>query len=106
MPDEHEVEIRIGTSGYSFLDWIGPFYPEGIERGKMLDKLDEINQQFGVERTIICDSGWSNDEWQFFGVDKYPNIEILQEVYKQLDGIQWSRYVVTKSILGTQWSRS
>jgi len=31
------AEIRIGTSGYSFADWIGPFYPAGIQKGKMLD---------------------------------------------------------------------
>ncbi len=30
-------KIRIGTSGYSFLDWVGPFYPPGIQKGKMLD---------------------------------------------------------------------
>jgi uncharacterized protein YecE (DUF72 family) len=30
-------DIRIGTSGYSFPDWVGPFYPPGIDRSKMLD---------------------------------------------------------------------
>ncbi len=29
--------LLIGTSGYSFPDWVGPFYPPGIERSKMLD---------------------------------------------------------------------
>jgi uncharacterized protein YecE (DUF72 family) len=29
--------ILVGTSGYSFPDWVGPFYPPGIERTKMLD---------------------------------------------------------------------
>lgn len=29
--------IRIGTSGYSFEDWRDNFYPEKIEKGKMLD---------------------------------------------------------------------
>lgn len=29
--------IRIGTSGYSFEDWRGTFYPEDIDKGKMLD---------------------------------------------------------------------
>lgn len=29
--------IRIGTSGYSFADWVGPFYPPGTTRGRMLD---------------------------------------------------------------------
>ncbi len=51
MPD-HEAKIKIGTSGYSFLDWIGPFYPPGIERGKMLDyyvqhfDIVEINSSY------------------------------------------------------------
>ncbi len=29
-------EIMVGTSGYSFADWIGPFYPPGIRKGDML----------------------------------------------------------------------
>jgi len=28
--------ILVGTSGYSFSDWVGNFYPEGIRRGDML----------------------------------------------------------------------
>ncbi len=29
--------VRIGTSGFSFDDWVGPFYPEGTKRGGMLE---------------------------------------------------------------------
>jgi len=29
--------IKVGTSGYSFDDWRGTFYPDGIEKGKMFD---------------------------------------------------------------------
>ena len=29
--------ILIGTSGYSFPDWVGPFYPPGLDRSRMLD---------------------------------------------------------------------
>lgn len=31
------MEIKVGTSGYSFDDWKGTFYPEKIQKGKMLD---------------------------------------------------------------------
>lgn len=31
------MEVRIGTSGYSFKDWRGNFYPDQIDSGKMLD---------------------------------------------------------------------
>jgi len=36
-PEERHGEIRVGTSGYSFADWVGPFYPGNIQKGKMLD---------------------------------------------------------------------
>lgn len=29
--------IHIGTSGYSYDDWVGPFYPEGTPKGDFLD---------------------------------------------------------------------
>ena len=29
--------VLIGTSGFSFPDWVGPFYPPGTERARMLD---------------------------------------------------------------------
>lgn len=44
--------IRIGTSGYSFRDWVGPFYPAGTHPGGMLEyyarKFDvaEINATY------------------------------------------------------------
>lgn len=30
------MEILIGTSGYSYTDWIGPVYPPGTQKGEML----------------------------------------------------------------------
>jgi len=31
------MNVKIGTSGYSFDDWRGTFYPKEIDKGKMLD---------------------------------------------------------------------
>jgi uncharacterized protein YecE (DUF72 family) len=30
-------EIRVGTSGFSFADWVGPVYPTGVARNRMLE---------------------------------------------------------------------
>lgn len=44
--------IYIGTSGYSYKDWIGPFYPEGVKAGDMLSiysgtfNFTEINSTY------------------------------------------------------------
>jgi uncharacterized protein YecE (DUF72 family) len=32
---ESEAIFRIGTNGYSFPDWVGPFYPPGTRRQEM-----------------------------------------------------------------------
>lgn len=34
---DYESPVRIGTSGYSFEDWRGNFYPPTIDKGRMLD---------------------------------------------------------------------
>lgn len=44
--------IYIGTCGYSYKDWIGPFYPEGTKDASMLEyyaqyfDFVEINSSF------------------------------------------------------------
>lgn len=51
-PLGREGRIRVGTSGYSFADWVGPFYPAGTPRGRMLDEyvrhfdVVEINSSY------------------------------------------------------------
>jgi uncharacterized protein YecE (DUF72 family) len=34
--DSQEGRIVVGTSGYSFADWVGAFYPAGTKKGDML----------------------------------------------------------------------
>ena len=47
-----ESKLLIGTSGYSFDDWEGVFYPPGLPKGKRLDyykehfKVSEINSTY------------------------------------------------------------
>ncbi len=36
MTESSSSKILVGTSGYSFDDWVGKFYPEGIRKGDML----------------------------------------------------------------------
>jgi len=37
IPRKQTTDVRVGTSGYSFEDWKGPFYPDKTAKGKMLD---------------------------------------------------------------------
>ena len=45
--DGKEGSVVVGTSGYSFADWIGNFYPVGIRKGDMLREY--VKHFAGVE---------------------------------------------------------
>ena len=45
------ARVLIGTSGYSFADWVGPFYPDNILKGKMLDYYKEHFQTVEINST-------------------------------------------------------
>ena len=41
-PHNAQPQFRIGTSGYSFADWVGPFYRPGTKSAEMLDCYSEV----------------------------------------------------------------
>ena len=43
--------LKIGTSGYSFNDWVGSFYPDDIQKGKMLDYYCKIFDTVEINST-------------------------------------------------------
>jgi uncharacterized protein YecE (DUF72 family) len=43
--DDAQGSVVVGTSGYSFADWVGNFYPSGIRKG---DMLTEYSKHFTV----------------------------------------------------------
>lgn len=57
--------MRVGTSGYDYLPWVGPFYPPGLPRGQLLrhyaTRFDtvEINYSFHKKPTVEIVQGWA-----------------------------------------------
>ena len=45
------AKVIVGTSGYSFADWVGPFYSEGLPKGKMLDFYKDHFQAVEINST-------------------------------------------------------
>ena len=43
--------LKIGTSGYSFDDWTGNFYPENIQKGKRLDYYSKFFNTVEINST-------------------------------------------------------
>jgi uncharacterized protein YecE (DUF72 family) len=59
------MRLWIGTSGYSYKEWIGPFYPEGLPAKEMLGYYAgrlgavEINNTFYRQPTVGTLEGWA-----------------------------------------------
>jgi len=71
------------------------------EQTQLLARLREHFVSLGGETIITCDSAWATDQWQIWGVEKYPDLESLQKQVKFQRELKWLRYVDSTSILGT-----
>jgi hypothetical protein len=75
------------------------------EQDQVLAKQAESSEKASSNNIIFAESVWSNEEWQFFGVNEYPNLEALQEHTARLIEIGWFRYIDSKVILGKEYEQ-
>ena len=76
------------------------------ERSSLRAKVREAGEKVGGKAVVMCASGWSNEQWMGFGVEKFPDIEAVQKLSALHDEIDWLRYVESFTILGTEWPAS
>ena len=62
--------IHIGTAGYSYPDWVGPVYPEGIKKGEM---LEYYAREFGFTEINSTYYGMPNKYMMWNLVKKTPD---------------------------------
>jgi hypothetical protein len=76
------------------------------EQRALSDKVREALEQVGGKTVVMCASGWANEQWQYFGVEEFPDIEAVQKHTQLLHELSWPRYVESVSMLGTKWPPS
>lgn len=72
------------------------------EQQKVFAKVEEALEKVGGKRVIACDSGWASEQWTFWGVEEYPDIEALQKYTELLNELNWFQYVDSFTLLGTK----
>jgi hypothetical protein len=72
------------------------------ERNQRLTKVGAALEQVGGKAMVICDSEWSNEQWQVFGVEEFPDIDAVQKHTQLLRELDWGRYLTSVSTLGTK----
>lgn len=69
-------------------------------------QVDETREKVGCKMVVLCKSGWSSEQWSFFGVEEFPNIEAEQKHSELLNELNWFRYQYSETVLGTEWQRA
>ena len=73
------------------------------ERDQLLAKQEESMQKAGGKNLAFAESVWSNEKWQFFGVNEFRDLEALQSHTARLIEIEWFRYIDSNVILGKDY---
>jgi hypothetical protein len=72
------------------------------EQNSLMAKVSETLEKVGGKPVVVCDSSWASEQWPFFGVEVYPDIEAVQKSTELLNELNWFRYVESITVLGTE----
>jgi len=62
------------------------------------ENLDEL----GMKAVSMIDCSWSNDEWDYVGVEEWPSLEAIKEREQfENEELKVFKYVESKTLLGT-----
>ena len=62
------------------------------------ENLDEL----GMKAVSMIDCSWSNDEWDYIGVEQWPTIEAVKKRERfEKEELEVFKYVDSKTYLGT-----
>jgi hypothetical protein len=70
------------------------------EQEHHLAKVRHALEDVGGKSILTTSSAWSDEQWQHFGVEEFPNIEAVERFAELLQEMNHFRYFRTKTILG------
>jgi hypothetical protein len=72
------------------------------EKMAFMQKDRENLDNLGMKAVTMIDCSWSNEEWDYIGVEEWPSMEAIEQrkIFEEQE-LDVSRYVESKTILGT-----
>ena len=72
------------------------------EKIAFMRKDRENLDKLGMKAVTMIDCSWSNEEWDYIGVEQWPSMEAIEKREKfENEVLEVSRYVQSKTLLGT-----
>lgn len=73
------------------------------EKYEFMRKDREQMDELGMKLMMTIDCRWSNEEWDFVGIEEWPSIEALEKRAEfEKEELEAFRYVESKTYLGTR----
>src|SRR5918997_757933 len=69
------------------------------EQAQLMAKVGEALAHVGGKTIVLCNPGWANEQWTFWGVEQFPDIEAVQQHNALLNELNWFRYLDTTVVL-------
>ena len=82
------------------------FYNQSEEEMMEYMRKDRENlNELGMKVLMMIDCRWSNEEWDYVGIEEWPTIEALVKRGKfEKEELEVFKYVKSKTLLGTRES--
>ena len=75
------------------------------EQGKFMLKDRKNWEELGCKLLMMIDCRWSNEEWNYIGVEEWPSIGALEKRAKfEYEELEKYKYIESKTYLGTRES--
>ena len=72
------------------------------EQQEFMRKDREKMESLGYKLHFMLDCSWSTEEWQFIGIEEWPNMEAIKKIEKfYKEELEASKYAETKTYLCT-----
>ncbi len=72
------------------------------EQDSLFAKAAAAREQVGGKAVLLCHSRWAGEQWPYWGIEQYPDIEAVQKHTELLEAFNWFRYMESMTLLGTE----
>jgi hypothetical protein len=76
------------------------------EKEHHLDQVRAALKEVGAKNIVTVKSAWYDEQWQYFGLEEFPDVEAVRKFIEQLQEIGHYRYFRTRGLMGNEYKSS
>lgn len=76
------------------------------EKEHHLDQVRGALEEVGAKSIVTVKSAWYDEQWQYFGLEEFPDVEAVRKFVDQLQEMGHYRYFRTKGLMGNEYESS